>query len=317
MIYKEIANAIKEADSIVICGHIRPDGDCYGAQMGLKETIKLNFPEKKVFCLGTGMPIFYDSIGAMDDVSDEVIENSLAIIVDLNELYRIEDQRVPQLAKKMILIDHHIEILNFEFPTLIDEDACSTCEIVARLLESQHWKISERGANALYLGILTDSSRFEYVDNFPSVFRIAAYLCELGAKPEVITRTLSATTEHFVRMKGYSMTHYRKTKDGVIYLHLKQSDLDKLHIKQSYGSAIVNNLGNIKGYPIWMTMLENDENTCIIEFRSNSLNVCKTAMKYGGGGHAMAAGVTIKNFNNNIKHAILRDLGKTIRGVNK
>ena len=92
--YKEIADAIREADSIVIVGHIRPDGDCYGSQLGLKDAILSNFPEKKVYCVGTGMPIFFDYIGKMDEVSDDVVKNSLGIIVDLNELYRCEDQRV-------------------------------------------------------------------------------------------------------------------------------------------------------------------------------------------------------------------------------
>ena len=310
--FQTIADAIKKADSIVIAGHIRPDGDCYGSQMGLKEAILTNFPDKKVYCVGTGMPIFFDFIGGMDEVSDDIIKQSLGIIVDLNELYRVEDQRVPNLAKQLIQIDHHIKMFDFEFPSLIDEDACSTCEIVAALLESQRWKLSPKGANALYLGLLTDSSRFEYVEHFPRVFRIAAFLCELGAKPEVINRTLSATNERFVRLKGYTLTHYRK-KNGVIYLHLKAYDLKRLGIKQSYGTSIVNNLGNIKGYPIWMTLLEDENHTCIIEFRSNSYNVCEIAMKHGGGGHSRAAGVTIKNFNYRILKTLLKELSAIIK----
>ena len=310
--FDKIADAIRKYDSIVIAGHIRPDGDCYGSQMGLKDAILTNFPDKNVYCVGTGMPIFFDYIGEMDEVSDEIIANSLGIIVDLNELYRVEDQRVVNLAKQLVQIDHHIVMFDYDFPTLVDENACSTCEIVATLLEHEKWKISEKGANALYLGLLTDSSRFEFVEHFPRVFKIAAYLCELGAKPEVVNRTLSATNERFVRLKGYTLTHYKK-KHGVIYLHLKAHDLKRLGIKQSYGSSIVNNLGNIKGYPIWMTLLEDENHTCIIEFRSNTYNVCETAMKHGGGGHSRAAGVTIKNFNYRILNTLLKELSALIK----
>ncbi|MBR0294803.1 MAG: bifunctional oligoribonuclease/PAP phosphatase NrnA [Bacilli bacterium] len=308
----EVIQAIKEADSIVIVGHIRPDGDCYGSQMGLKDAIQTNFPEKKVYCVGSGLPLFFNHIGEMDVVPDEVIKNSLGIIVDLNEIERCEDQRVPRLAKKLIQIDHHIIMFDFKFPFYVDEDACSTCAIIAEILEDQKWKITEKGANALYLGILTDSARFEYVDDFPKVFRIAAYLCQLGAKPEVITRILSASSEKFLQLKGYALTHYRKKK-GIIYLHLNASQIKKLGIKQSYGTAIINTIGNVNGYPIWATFFENEEHTCIIEFRSNKYNVCNTAMKYGGGGHMMAAGVTIKNFDLNILNAIIENLAKEIR----
>ena len=310
--YKEIADAIREANSIVIVGHIRPDGDCYGAQMGLKDAILTNFPEKEVYVVGTGMPIFFDYIGKMDEVSDEVIKNSLGIIVDLNELYRCEDQRVPNTAKKLIQIDHHVKMFDFDFPTLIDEGACSTCEIIANLLEHEKWELSSVGANALYLGLLTDSAHFEYVDNFPRVFKIAGHLCAHGAKPEIINQILSATSERFVRLKGYALTHYKKN-GGVIYLHLKDKELKRLGIKNSYGTAIVNSLGNIKGLPIWMTLLEDENRTCIIEFRSNTYNVCNTAMKYGGGGHTMAAGVTIRNFNEDILAQLIKDLNEVIK----
>ena len=311
--YKDVADAIREFDSIVIVGHIRPDGDCYGSQMGLKDAILHNFPNKKVYCVGSGMPIFFDFIGGMDHPSDEEVKNSLGIIVDLNELYRCEDQRVPTTCKKLVLIDHHIRMCKFDFPTLVDEDACSSCEIIANLLEHEKWGISERGANALYLGLLTDSSRFEYVDNFPRVFKIAAHLCTYGANPQTINRLLSSTSERFLRLKGYALTHYKK-KGGIIYLHLTGKDLERLKIKQSYGTAIINNLGNVKDYPIWVTFFEDDNHTCIIEFRSNEFNVVQVAMKYGGGGHMLAAGVTIRNFNEEILNTILLDLNNVIEG---
>lgn len=312
--FDKFAEAIKEADSIVIAGHIRPDGDCYGSQMGLKEAIQKNFPEKRVFCVGSGLPMFFDLIGKMDEINDDIIANSLAIIVDLNELYRVEDQRVPRLAKKIIQIDHHIKMEEMCDLALVDESACSTCEIVAKLLESQKWEISEAGANALYLGIFTDSAHFEYVDNFPSVFKISAYLCELGAKPDVITRTLTSISEKTLKIRGYALTHYQKRKEGLIFLHLKHEQLEKLHISNAYASSLVHTIGAVKEYPIWFVMLEDEKHTCIMEFRSNTLNVCKVAIKYGGGGHLMAAGATVRNFTDDIKQSIINDLIKVVKG---
>ena len=88
--FEQIWDLIKKNDSIVIYGHINPDGDCYGSQVGLKEIILANLPGKQVYITGSGVPPFFDVICKMDEVSDETIKNSLAIIVDGNDLARME-----------------------------------------------------------------------------------------------------------------------------------------------------------------------------------------------------------------------------------
>ena len=110
--FEELRQIIEENDSIVIFGHINPDGDCYGSQIGLRDLLRLNYPNKKVFAVGSGWHRFFDFIGTMDEVEDDVIKQSLAILVDGNDCDRMEDQRVWN-AKAHIKIDHHIE--NYKF----------------------------------------------------------------------------------------------------------------------------------------------------------------------------------------------------------
>ena len=110
--FEELRKIIEANDSIVIFGHIFPDGDCYGSQVGLRDLLRLNYPNKKVYAVGSGLHRFFKLIGEMDEVSDEIIKNSLAILVDGNDCSRMEDQRVV-IAKEFIKIDHHIE--NYRF----------------------------------------------------------------------------------------------------------------------------------------------------------------------------------------------------------
>ena len=306
--FEQILEEIKKADSIVIAGHIRPDGDCYGSQVGLKDAIVSTFPEKKVYLVGSGLPNFFDFFEPTVEVDDETIKNSLCIIVDLNELYRIEDQRIRNLATKMILFDHHVKMEIFPFPTAIDSDACSVSELIIRFVQEQNLKLSPKGANALYLGVLTDSAQFQYVANFPRVFALCKYLCEIGARPELVNQRLAETNENTLRAKGYALTHYHKKNGGIIYLHMNHLELRKLGIQTSYGTTLINHIGNLNGYPIWATFFEDREHTCLCEFRSSKYNVCSVAMKYGGGGHMMAAGLTVKNFNKRKMNNILNDL---------
>lgn len=80
--YQEVWNKIKAYDSIVIFGHVNPDGDCYGSQIGLRQAIKDNFKEKDVYAVGSGFPRLAPLLGELDCVEDEVIARSLAIVVD-------------------------------------------------------------------------------------------------------------------------------------------------------------------------------------------------------------------------------------------
>ena len=76
---KRIFEKIKGNDIITIFGHVKPDGDCYGSQIGLKNAILATFPNKQVYVLGTGLPKFFKRISPMDEVGDELIKKSLAI----------------------------------------------------------------------------------------------------------------------------------------------------------------------------------------------------------------------------------------------
>lgn len=291
---KQVLQQIKKYDSIVIYGHFNPDGDCYGAQIGLKEVIRANYPYKKVYCTGTGVPRFFGVLGKMDKVSDEVIANSLAILVDGNDLSRMEDQRI-HTAKAFAKIDHHIDTGGFtEGPFVVDVLANSTCDIIAGIVQDYNLKISKLGANALYLGILTDSARFQFVNDYVQTFARAKFLCEHGATPTKLSNLLNKSDEQSLIAKGYIMSHYEKTDSGVIYIVLDKETLHKIGISTNEASSLVNLLGNIEGYPIWCSFAEYDDGKVRCEFRSNGPEVQPVAASIGGGGHAMASGCQLE-----------------------
>ena len=91
--FESIVSKIEQYDSIVIFGHLNPDGDCYGSQIALRNILRLKYPHKNVYAVGSGLKKFFDIIGKMDVVSDEIITQSLAIVLDSNDLNRLEDKR--------------------------------------------------------------------------------------------------------------------------------------------------------------------------------------------------------------------------------
>ena len=315
--FEELRKIIEENDSIVIFGHIYPDGDCYGSQIGLRELLRLNYPNKKVYAVGSGLKHFFKLIGRMDTIDERVISKSLAILLDGNDLDRMEDQRIRK-AKSFIKIDHHIENYLFkEGPFVVDTTANSTCEIIVKMTKESGWKINPTIANALFLGILTDSGRFQFVEDYAFTFGEAAWLCENGAKPQAINNILNMTNEELLKFRGYVYTNYKTTKNGVIYLTLKYSKLKKLRIAPNRAGTMINLLSNVIGYPIWAFFCEFADGTCHAEFRSNGPAIQPVAAKYGGGGHLRAAGATIPNMDDEIVEKIINDLDEVVINYKK
>lgn len=311
--FRQIWALIQKHDSIVIFGHINPDGDCYGSQVGLKELILSNYPKKKVYLAGSGLPRFFNLISPMDEVGEEIISKSLAILVDGNDLDRMEDARCHN-ALAFAKIDHHIDTGSFtEGPFVVDVDANSTCDIIAGFVLDYHLKLSKLGANALYLGILTDSANFQFVNNYPETFDRAKNLCLLGAEPHTLLAQINKSSESSLLTKGYVLTHYKKTETGVIYSIYTKEELRKIHTSANFTSSLVNLLGNVEGYPIWCTFAEYEDGRVRCEFRSNGPIIQPIAVSIGGGGHAMACGASLAKLDYDLIESIIAKFDEAIK----
>lgn len=314
--FEKLKQIIEEHDSIVLYGHPAPDGDCYGSQIGLRDVLRLNYPNKKVYATGSGYRRFVPYLGAMDSVDDETIKNSLAVLLDGNDFSRMEDGRIVN-AKAWIKIDHHVD--NFKFTQgeqVVVTEAHSTCQLIVEMIQECQWKMSAHVADALFLGIITDTGRFQYIEDFSKAFKEAAWLCEAGANPGKLNAILNISQEINLAFKGYVYTHYQKSPGGTIYIVLPKTVLDEFGFNAAKSGSMVNLLANIHGYPIWAFFSEEGDNKYHIEFRSNGPIVQPLAHKYGGGGHALAAGVTI-DYTEEFKDSIIAQCDQLIADYKK
>lgn len=304
---KEIYEKIKEYDVITIFGHVFPDGDCYGSQIGLKEAIKTTFPHKQVYALGSGFSKFLP-FAKMDVVSDDIIKNSLAIVLDVANVERIEDQRF-SMAREIIKIDHHIFVHKFGSIELVDIDAIATAQIIARIIKENNMQLSKLGANCLMLGIITDSGRFQYGETNAETFALAEYLMQNGVDLHNIYNILYETDLKDIKCKGYILNNI-KTDKAIIYFKVTYQESLALDISPENVAGYVNLLSNIKGYPIWCSFSERENGQIRCELRSINpeYNVQVVASKYGGGGHIQAAGCRVSSFEE--VNNLLDDLNK-------
>jgi len=293
--FEPIIQAIEKHDSIVIFGHLNPDGDCYGSQVALKAIIQNNFPKKEVYIVGKGIPRLYEVLGKMDDISDEIVAKSLAVILDSNDLSRVEDKRVSS-ACHFVKVDHHVNTFTFhEGEEVIDDKATSTCELIFRLANEAKWVINELAANGLFLGLMTDTARFQFTFDYVNMFDIAKRLCELGANPQQLAMKLNVVYPYQLKIKSFIYRNYRKD-DGVIYVLARLKDRKALNATSQQIVSQTSLIGHVKSYPVWLIISETDTGGMQVEMRSEGVNVQTIAAYFGGGGHIYAAGFTIDKF---------------------
>ena len=315
--FEPIVSKIEQYDSIVIFGHLNPDGDCYGSQIALRNILRLKYPHKNIYAVGSGLKKFFDIIGKMDEVSDEIITQSLAIVLDSNDLNRLEDKRAAT-AKDFAKIDHHIDTFTFhEGPEVIDDKATSTCELIYLFAQENNLEIDLVAASALYLGMMTDTARFQFATNFVRMFDIAKNLCALGVDPILLNKTNNLVPEHTLDIKAFVYSHIIKDSRGIVYAVATKQEREALGVTSQQIVGNTSLLSYVAGYPIWLILSENDIGGMQCEMRSSVHNVQRIATHFGGGGHEFAAGFTIKEFKPEIIEELLNMCADAIKKGNE
>ena len=293
-ILNKILEKIKEYDTIIIHGHKRPDGDCYGAQFGLKDIIQTTFPEKHVYVVGETSE-YVSFVGSMDEISDDVYEGALSIVVDTAIQDRISDSRYT-LGKEIIKIDHHIPIEDYGDYIWVDTNFPSCAQMIAYFFKtfSNELKLTKQGARAMYTGIVTDTSRFRFRGVSRLTHELAGMLIDYGADIVEIDQELSKESLEMFKFKANLLANV-KFDEGFVYAVITQEDIKKFNVSQEDAAATVNYMGGIEGYGVWVLVIEY-ETEIRLRIRSSSIEIDKLANMYEGGGHKMAAGAKLNSF---------------------
>lgn len=291
---QRILNKIKQYDTIIIHGHKRPDGDCYGAQFGLKNIITSSFPTKKVYVVGETSE-FVDFIGKMDVITDDTYQGALSIVVDTAVSDRISDPRYA-LGQEIIKIDHHIPIDNYGDLRWVDTTFPSCAQMITYFYYKfrKELKLTLEGANALYTGIVTDTGRFRFRGVSKLTHQLAGLLIEKGVDVEYIDGELSQESLEMIALKGYVYSNF-VTADGFVYIKMTRDVIEKYNVTDEQAASMVGLIGGIAGYPVWALIIEYP-GEIRIRLRSSGPTIDKLANKYGGGGHAKASGCKLNNW---------------------
>ena len=296
--FAEVVSGLK-GRKVAVLGHQRPDGDCIGSTVAVVRVLQ----SQGIEAVGLNrdrVPATLQSFVADTPLlcaEDFEPEGHVAITVDSSDFERVGDRLNELFPEVLLNIDHHISNRNYATENIVKGDASATTEILAGIFMDLGYPIDPVAAQGLYVGIATDTGQFRFPSTTPDTFEIARRLCECGANPSAAAHEL------------YERESFAK-------IQLLQIFLDSLHLEfdrrvcigllddgvyERTGATIddseglVDHARSIDGVDVGV-FIENRDGSIKVSLRAKDpfYRVDQVARKFGGGGHACAAGLNVE-----------------------
>jgi bifunctional oligoribonuclease and PAP phosphatase NrnA len=296
---KNILEEIKDARTIGIAGHVRPDGDCVGSCLALYYYLKGNLSEDVVIDLYLEtIPEKFKIIGDTEFVKQENTEGflyDLFISLDSGSLDRLGFAlEYFDNARRTINIDHHISNLNFANTNHVEDESSSTCEVLFGLFEED--RIDLDIAKALYLGIIHDTGVFKHTNTSEKTMSIAGKLISKGVPfSQMIDETFYLKNYHQNQILGRCLLESMLILHGrCIVSSISKKMLEFYNSSSADLDGIIDQLRITKGVEVAILLYETDFHEYKVSMRANgTVDVRRIAAYFGGGGHIKAAGCTM------------------------
>lgn len=296
--------------SVLLLGTVQPDGDLLGSQIGLG--LALAAAGASVTLAGPHpVPDVFRFLPGADRVQQWERAPGpfdLVILVDCPEPSRtnglLEGSRGP--ATRVISIDHHPDSKRYADAHWVEPAASATGEMIYDLIRTLGLKLTPEVATNLYTSIHTDTGSFRYSNTTPRALRIAADLVAHGARPELVAGALyEGRRLEDLRGLGELLARVEVSPDGLVaWLALPAGTVTEGFLT---AEDLVNYPRSIASVKVAALLREVGSGSVKVSLRAKGeVNVGKIAGAFGGGGHANAAGCTIRGSLAEAREAILR-----------
>jgi phosphoesterase RecJ-like protein len=339
--FQKAVELISKSNKVLLTTHTRPDGDACGCIAALCETLTALGKSVKILLLSE-LPAWYEFLFeprpcrrgrgeqklARQSEGPAVvpkifskktkIESDLIIIVDTatyNQLPEL-DKYLKQPDKSILVIDHHATSDNIGDCHLIDSSAAATGLIVFDLLKYAGFPVTKKIAEALFVAVATDTGWFQFGNTDSRTLKVCAELIDSGASPSQIYRELY---QNFSPQRFKLMTAMLKTLelhlDGRFAMqHLTQLDFKRSGARFSDTENLIDECRRISSVEAAALFVEQADGQVKVSLRSRgAADVCKIAVKFGGGGHKMAAGANLPGPIENAKKLIFDAVAEQLK----
>ena len=298
--FKELIEKLKSHGTVGVYSHIRPDGDCIGAQVAACRWLEKNGIEAIAFnddSIPLNLQWLTDYWPIHEPEEKELARCEAFLLLDGNSPSRFGSysEYIQDDPKPTYMIDHHPDPQDGFDLSISVEEASSTCELLFHLyLQNDIKQLDREAAKALYTGILTDTGSLQYDSVTPETMNIASELLRIGEfRPnEVAERVFSN--------KRLDQLHLLSMAMGTIELH-EDNQIATMYVTSEMLEATDTTNDDTEGfvaYPLSIAGIKaailfkdlGDGVKMSLRSKSNDVDVNKWAREIGGGGHKKASG---------------------------
>ena len=297
---EEIARALKKAESVCICSHISPDGDTIGSALAMELILNSLGKRVSVFCQDK-VPdslLFLPGAKSIRHPEENTESYDLFLAVDVSDPARLGAcAGLMACCAESAQIDHHGTNSGYTQVNSIDGDASATCAMIREQMKYLGAELTEEIAECLYAGISTDTGNFSFDCTDPEAFRVMGDLMEAGLPlAELSMRLFREKSGAQLKLLGRAIEKMTYTADGrIAVMTLTEQDFRDCGALSEHADTVVNYGLETIGTQMAVLGRENGDGLIKFSLRARApLTVDDVAARLGGGGHARAAGITMK-----------------------
>ncbi len=299
---EQFRDLLRNGKNFAVIAHFRPDGDALGATISMGGALR--FLGKKVTMLNED-PVpsnlrFMTDSGLIIRTIDYTEQPDVVIVLDNGDIKRIGIPGMELALNSvptpvLVNIDHHETNNQYASLNCVLPGECSTCAVLYHLFRALDIPLSPAMRDALYVGISTDTGSFQYERTTPEVMEIAAELLRQGVNVHDINRKLYQEIPWKKLMLNREVLNgIQMDADGCIASFCLTHDCkNSLGVTEDDTDGLIDILRSIEGVMLAIFLEEMDSGKIRISLRSKTplVSVSEIASRFGGGGHAMAAGI--------------------------
>ncbi len=303
--WKDVSKIIREHKRFVVTTHIHPEGDAVGSEVALTGFLR-NLGKEVEIVNSSPTPancVFLPLAGTIkvypeQYTADIMGKTDAVIIVDVNNWAHLGPfaDEIRKTPKQRVCIDHHQGgDRDLAAVTVNDTGASAAGLLIYDLINYMQGDMTLPIAEALYTAIATDTGSFRFSNTNERAFRAASDLCKIGVDPFAIYREAYAKSWGGANLIGPVLSTLERTPDGrIAWIQVTQRMLERAGAMYEDSDDLLELLRPIRGVELCIAFKEIAGGKIKVSLRSNGkIDAFDIAKRHGGGGHRMAAGVTI------------------------
>jgi phosphoesterase RecJ-like protein len=298
----QVLAALRDSERFVLVTHENPDGDALGSLVAMHELLKALGKDSVMFMAADEFPLpyeyrFFRLEGLVSVIPDDVAERTV-VFLDCGNIDRNPADVIKRDDAHILNIDHHHDNTHFGTVNHVVPEASCTAEIVWDLMRGLDVEPTLPIAEALYVGLVTDTGKFMYENTGTRAHVMAAELIDAGvAVHEIYHRLYEGIPYGKLELLARGLAHVERYDGGALTLtHLSATDYLETGAEENYSEGVVDHLRSVEGTAVAGLVRdllgEGQEGRRKVSLRATDgrVDVSRIARAQGGGGHRQAAG---------------------------